>query len=205
MAKPDPTLKSERRRLRRLRGSLDPAEREAAEQAIARTLRRLRILRRGRRIAVYLSALGEVDLGPVIEIARRAGVALYAPRITSMRRHSMEFVAFEPGAPMERNPYGLEQPAATAATVDPLRLDCVLLPVLGFDDRGNRLGMGAGFYDRRLRRLARLGRTWRRPRLIGVAFSFQQVPAIDAAAWDVPLDLVVTEEQVIQPARDRGP
>jgi 5-formyltetrahydrofolate cyclo-ligase len=203
MAKPDPSLKHERRRLRRLRESLSPAERRAAERAIAAALRHLRILRPGRRIAAYLAAPGEVDLRLVISAAHRARVTLYVPRITSLRRREMEFVRLEPAARLERNAYGLAQPVATSAPIDPRRLDCVLLPVLGFDAAGNRLGMGAGFYDRSLRHRARSGRGWRRPRLVGIAFSCQQLPAIESAAWDVPLDLVVTEKGPVIPSRAR--
>jgi 5-formyltetrahydrofolate cyclo-ligase len=75
------------------------------------------------------------------------------------------------------------------------------MPVLGFDRAGNRLGMGLGFYDRRLRHLARRGRRWRRPRLVGVAFGCQELASIEPSGWDVPLDMIVTENGVITPAR----
>ena len=73
--------------------------------------------------------------------------------------------------------------------------------LVAFDAAGNRLGMGAGYYDRALRRRLERSTPWRRPRLIGVAYACQQVPAIPASPWDVPLDLVVTERGVIVPAR----
>jgi 5-formyltetrahydrofolate cyclo-ligase len=81
-------------------------------------------------------------------------------------------------------------------------LDVVVLPLVGFDRRGNRLGMGAGYYDRALRRRLDTTRHWRRPRLVGVAFACQELPAIPVSPWDVPLDLIVTEHGVIVPARD---
>ena len=71
----------------------------------------------------------------------------------------------------------------------------MLVPLVGFDGAGNRLGMGAGYYDRTFAfRHAR--RHWRGPRLIGVAYDCQEVDAIDDRAWDVPLDGVVTESGV---------
>ena len=69
-------------------------------------------------------------------------------------------------------------------------LDAILVPLVGFDDRGHRLGMGGGVYDRAL---ADLARRPRRPRLIGVAFEFQRQPRLREAAWDQPLDQVVTD------------
>ncbi|HSW32224.1 MAG TPA: 5-formyltetrahydrofolate cyclo-ligase, partial [Steroidobacteraceae bacterium] len=61
------------------------------------------------------------------------------------------------------------------------------------------LGMGAGFYDRALRRRLNAGRPWRRPWLVGVAFACQELPGIAASPWDVPLDLIVTEQGLVVP------
>ena len=63
--------------------------------------------------------------------------------------------------------------------------------------------MGAGYYDRALRHLRDGSRRWRRPRLVGLAFACQQVESIVASAWDVPLDVVVTEHGIIVPDRRR--
>jgi 5-formyltetrahydrofolate cyclo-ligase len=62
--------------------------------------------------------------------------------------------------------------------------------------------MGAGYYDRTLRRRLATDRAWRRPRLVGVAFSIQELPRIETSPWDVPLDVVVTERGVVVPDRD---
>ena len=70
-------------------------------------------------------------------------------------------------------------------------LDLVLVPLVGFDGAGNRLGMGGGFYDRSFAFLGQ--RRWRRPRLVGVAFDLQRVDRLPRRAWDVPLDAVASE------------
>lgn len=202
MAQSTAEVRDARRRLRALRLALEPAERLAAERAIALALRRLRLFRPGRRVAVYLAMRGEVDLSPVFVAASRSGVQLFAPRVTSRRRREMTFVPLAPGLPTRAGAFGIHEPVASAGSRWPaLRLDAVLVPVVGFDADGNRLGMGAGFYDRALRGLRRPGGAWRRPRLIGVAFACQQLPRIEPSAWDVPLDLVVTEAGIIVPAR----
>jgi 5-formyltetrahydrofolate cyclo-ligase len=72
------------------------------------------------------------------------------------------------------------------------QLDLILMPLVGFDEHGNRLGMGGGFYDRSLA-FRRTRRHWRKPLLIGVAFELQRCPPLPTAAWDVPLDGIVTE------------
>jgi len=76
-------------------------------------------------------------------------------------------------------------------------LDVVFLPLVGFDAHGVRLGMGGGYYDRAFA-FRRWRTAWRSPRLIGLAYSFQQVESLTAAAHDVRLDTVITEERIIQ-------
>jgi 5-formyltetrahydrofolate cyclo-ligase len=192
----------ERRRLRALRRALTGEERRAAERRIVATLRRLGCAARGRRVALYLARDGEVDLAELIRAARRGGARLYAPHITSQRRRSMRFMPLRDDRSLRRNWYGIDEPAHEPAHGIPTgRLDIILTPLVGFDRQGHRLGMGAGYYDRALRRRLGSSGAFRRPRLIGVAFACQETGTIAAAPWDVPLDLVVTERGVVRPAR----
>ena len=202
MAQPTPEIRALRRSLRALRRSLPRDERQKAEYAIGNALRHLKLLRRGHRVAVYLAMAGEVDLRSTIEAGWRAGCKLYAPRITSRRRGTMGFVPLQAGARLRANPraYRIAEPVASpSARISPLRLDAILMPVVGFDRHGNRLGMGAGYYDRALRHLRDGSRRWRRPRLVGLAFACQEVERIVPSTWDIPLDVVVTERGIIVP------
>jgi 5-formyltetrahydrofolate cyclo-ligase len=200
MAQPTAAIRAERSRLRALRLSLPRTRRVAAERAIIAALRRLRVFRRGRRVAVYLAMPGEVSLAGALPGALRLGVALYVPQIRSRRLLHMRFVRLRLGATLRPNAFGIQEPAAgTAVWLPPGRLDLILMPLVGFDRDGNRLGMGAGFYDRALRRRRDRARRWRRPRLVGLAFACQEVARIEPATWDVPLDLVVTEREVVVP------
>ena len=203
MAQPTAEVRAARRRLRRLRSDLDPRERADAELVIFRTLERLRLFRRGARVALYLPMAGEVDVRPCLEAAWRRGTTVFVPRITSRRRGRMAFVPWVPGIAQRRNIFGIAEPAVARRRASALHLDVVVLPVVGFDRRGNRLGMGAGYYDRVLRRRLDPTRRWRRPRLVGVAFACQELDAIPASPWDVPLDLIVTERGLTVP--ERGP
>jgi 5-formyltetrahydrofolate cyclo-ligase len=194
-----PEVGALRRRLRRLRQALPAGVRARAERDITRALRHLRVFRPGARIGIYLAVRGEADLAGSLGAARRAGAMIYAPRITSRRRSTMIFLPLPPAGGTADNVFGIAEPRAPAARRQPvMRLDAVLLPLVGFDRRGHRLGMGAGFYDRALRRRKDASRAWKRPRLIGIAFSVQELPAIDAAPWDVPVDCVVTEREIIR-------
>jgi 5-formyltetrahydrofolate cyclo-ligase len=201
MAQPTAEVRDARRRLRRLRAAVAGEERLAAGRAICRTLERLPVFRRGARVAMYLPMRGEVDVRPSLLSAWRRGITVFVPRIVNRRRGRMNFVPWSPGAPERRNSYGIAEPAGTLAHEPALHLDAVVLPVVGFDRQGNRLGMGAGYYDRALRRRRDPGRRWRRPMLVGVAFACQELAAIPTSPWDVPLDLIVTEHGLVVPAR----
>jgi 5-formyltetrahydrofolate cyclo-ligase len=202
MAQPTPETRAARRGLRALRLALPPEVRAAAEREIARALRRMGALRRGRRIAIYLAMPGEVNPATILRAARRAGCEIFVPRVSSRRRGRMSFVPLRPETRLRPNVYGIAEPVARdGERVRPLELDLVLMPVVGFDRQGNRLGMGAGYYDRALRHRRDAARPWRRPRLVGLAFACQEVESILPSPWDVALDAVVTERGVVRPRR----
>lgn len=201
MAQPTTEVRATRRRLRELRLALGPAERAAAERAILATLLRLGVFRCGAHVALYLPMRGEVDVRPCFEVARRHGSHLYVPRVVNRRRRQMLFAPWIDDGAHRTNAFGILEPGSAAGARPVIGLDSVVLPLVGFDSSGNRLGMGAGFYDRALRRRLDRSAAWRRPRLIGVAYACQQLPVIPASPWDVPLDLVITERGVIVPGR----
>lgn len=184
-----------RREMRARRRFLSHRERADAAAGFAKIAKR--VLRPGMRVAVYLKQGGEADPGPVIALARQRNCSLYLPVITDYRRSRMEFARFDPHTPMRANRFGILEPDSRATRRIPVRrLDLVLLPLIAFDARGWRIGSGAGFYDRCLRHL-RSGRKWRRPRLIGVGYEFQRVPQLDPQPWDVPMDAVLTEKNLL--------
>lgn len=186
-----------RRELRQRRRSLSPAQRAAAHRQFARILLAShwssRLLQAGRRVAVYFAYGHEADLEHVIALARRRRCALYLPVITDFRHSRMRFVRYEVTSAMRINRYGIAEPDHRRAQIIPARhLDLVLLPLVGFDAHGQRLGSGVGFYDRSLHHL-REGRRWRRPKLIGVGYECQRVARLQPDRWDVPLDGILTE------------
>lgn len=172
-----------RRELRAARRAVGRAARAAAAVALVAQLARLGLPRPGSRIAAYLPIDGEIDPAAVLARARTCGCAIYLPVITDWHGRRMRFV---PEAELHRRP----------VAKDIARwLDLVLVPLVGFDADGNRLGMGAGFYDRHFAFL-RARRAWQRPRLLGLGFELQHVAALAPAPHDVPLWGVVTERGV---------
>jgi 5-formyltetrahydrofolate cyclo-ligase len=186
--------RSLRREARAARAALSPAERRRAAQAICRhlttALRAEGLLAPGKRIAVYLAVRGELDLEGFMARARAQHCRLFLPRVTDRRQGRM---TFSPAGPqLRRGAFGIPEPAGHGRCAAQW-LQVVLLPVVGFDGVGNRLGSGAGFYDRALA-FRGLRRRWRGPRLIGVAHSCQRLPSLPTLPTDVPLDAVVTEQ-----------
>ena len=145
-------------------------------------------LRPGLTVASYRPVGGEADPAPLEAAAQAAGCRLALPYVTS-RAEPIRFVAWTPENPLEAGPFGLSQPHASAPEVIP---DIVLIPLVAFDDAGHRIGQGAGHYDRAL---AALPHAWR----LGIAWSVQQMEALTADPWDVPLHAIATETGVVTP------
>ena len=170
-----------RRRLRAARRDVPAAERPRAAAAIDRALASLGLPRPGSRIGAFHPFDGEIDPSVALARARALACSVYYPVITNLRARRMRFVSTAEDAAVD--------------TISPRWLDLVLVPLVGFDAQGSRLGMGAGFYDRHFAFL-RHRRTWQRPRLLGLAFDAQRVERLADATHDVPLWGIVTERGI---------
>ncbi|MCH8542436.1 MAG: 5-formyltetrahydrofolate cyclo-ligase [Alcanivorax sp.] len=180
-----------RQQMRQRRRALTPgAQRQAARQ-LARQLATHPALRYAQRIARYLPADGEIDPGTLFQHLQWRHRAAFLPILDPLGRGSLLFAHWRPGMRLVPNRYRIDEPAMPRRATPVWTLDVILLPLVAFDDVGNRLGMGGGFYDRTL---ASLARRPRRPALLGVAHHFQRVTQLDTAEWDVPLDAVITDK-----------
>ena len=139
----------------------------------------------GKRVAGYHPIRSEVDVGLLMALLEKAGAALALPAVID--RETIVFRSFRSGEALVAGGFGTRAPGEQAAEVDP---DILLMPLSVFDEAGNRIGYGAGHYDRAIARLAGRGR---RPLLVGIAFDLQEVSAVPAESHDVPLDAIITE------------
>ena len=195
----DPALALDRTALRKTlrakRRGVSPSERARVAKLVARNADRHLHLRKGWRIAIYVSLPSELDTTPLIDLARQRECEVFVPRID---RHSlgrrMRFI--ELTGQQRRNRLGIHEPQGSRS-IGARWFDVVFLPLVGFDACGVRLGMGGGYYDRALA-FRRFRTAWHAPRLIGLAYAFQQVESLIAAAHDVRLDAVITEERIVQ-------
>lgn len=140
-------------------------------------------LRPGMTVATYSPIGSEADPSQLEAAAVAAGCRIALPFVID-RSAPIRFLVWEPGAPLAAGPFNLRQPDPTAEEAAP---EVILTPLLGYDARFNRLGQGAAHYDRAF---ARYESAWR----VGVAWSVQELPAIPADIWDVPLHAVITEK-----------
>jgi 5-formyltetrahydrofolate cyclo-ligase len=184
-----------RAELRAKRRAISSEEREHAARRVARNVDRAFRLRAGMRVAIYAAMREELDTEPLIALALARRCRVFLPRI-DLRTIQIDFHELLADAPQTRNHLGILEPQGTASV--PARwLDLVLLPLVGFDESGVRLGMGGGYYDRTFA-FRNIHTSWRGPRLVGIAYSIQQLPTIACAAHDVRMDAVVTEKGVIR-------
>jgi len=185
-----------RNELRRRRRALALRERRALAVAAASRAATLPAFIRAKRIAFYLASDGELDPQPLIRHAAVMHKCLYLPVLHPLGHKRLWFARWQPGEPLRRNLYGIPEPLwEQGGLIDPRALDLVFMPLVAFDARCNRMGMGAGYYDRTFAwKLHR--RFWKGPKLIGYAYSLQKLPGIEARPWDVPMNMVVTENEI---------
>lgn len=192
-----PSKTSLRRQLRLARKMLGGYLRDRQQQRIRRFLAAMPQIRDARRIAAYMPFDSEPNLLPFM---RQFEAKIWLPMIR--RDLHLDFrptftLTANARFPINahRNRFGILESQRL-----PIRrsahMDAILMPLVGFDRRGNRLGMGAGFYDRSLAGLRRP-----KPWLIGIAFDCQETECLPADPWDVPLDYVVTNTGIIKTNR----
>lgn len=172
---------------------LDSATRWQAAESLLAIVTALPCYRSAQHLAAYVAVEGELDPEPLLRRAHADGKHVYLPLLPRERDAALAFLPWEPGLLMQANRLGIPEPAAARrAVIAPRLLDLVLTPLVAFDNRGRRLGMGGGYYDRTF---AFLKAGIAKPLLLGLAYEFQRFDPLRAESWDVPLAGVVTESR----------
>lgn len=178
------------------RKALPDDVREDAGTAIAeRAIPLIRSLRPAS-VAVYLPIGSECTTEPLISNLAEMGAEIGLPAVVDGT--GLVFRRYRPGDRLVDGVLGTREPASTASALQP---ELFVVPVVAFDRSGRRLGYGRGYYDSAITALRDAGQ---QPRLLGIAFSVQEVEAIPAEPHDVQLDYVVTEKETLEFRTSRG-
>jgi 5-formyltetrahydrofolate cyclo-ligase len=152
------------------------------------------LFHRSRHVSLYLPNDAEIDPRLLLRAAQRRGKHTYLPVLNDWPRTRMVFQRVLPGEKLRPNRFGILEPHIDRAKQRKVwALDLVLLPLVGFDEAGGRLGMGGGFYDRSLAYRGRRS-AWHKPVLLGLAHECQKVEKLSQASWDVPLQGTLTDK-----------
>lgn len=181
-----------RHKYRALRRSLGAQEQIAAAYNLRRQARKYVPLLRAERCATYNPCAGEIDTRP---LEQDLSAQLFLPKITHLRHGRMKFFPHTVTG-HTANSMGIIEPLASGQAVDPRHLDAVLMPLVAFQRNGIRLGQGGGFYDRAFS-FRQQKCSLKRPLLIGVGHHFQETTNLPTQPWDVPLDAIITDLELI--------
>lgn len=185
-----------RKQLRQQRRALSSETQQHHAWAMAWQLSRHSLFRRSKHIAAYIAADGEIDPEMLIHMAWKAKKSVYLPVLAPLADR-LYFAPYSAGCRLRANRFGIPEPEVHPGLwIKPRQLDLILMPLVGFDCEGNRLGMGGGFYDRSLE-FTRYRKSSHRPYLAGLAHQLQQVDQLPHQPHDVPMQLIVTEQQLI--------
>lgn len=181
-----------RKRLAALRRTLSSDTRAAYAHALSERVVAEEAFARARVVLAYSALRFEVDPYAVVERAWALGKTVALPRIIAGSRE-LALHVYRSGDELCESGFVVKEPLASAPQVSPEEVELVLVPGLGFDARGQRLGFGQGYYDRLLPRLSRAAR-------FGLAFELSLLAEVPTSTHDVPVDAVVTEKRVLRAA-----
>jgi 5-formyltetrahydrofolate cyclo-ligase len=171
------------------RGGIDPAGRADFGRRLREEGLRLARLWRPRIVSAFHPLRDEPDTLILLDVLAKEGFTTALPLVVG-RGSPLIFRSWRPGEPTRAGSMSIREPLEQAPAVDP---DLLFVPLACFDRRGNRIGYGAGFYDRTLARL----RAVKPVHAVGVAYGVCEVASAPYEAHDQKLDAVVTEQETI--------
>ena len=185
--------KADARRTARSRlDALNAAERAASSAVIADAVWQLPEVAAARTLLLYASLPDEVDSDEIAREAWRRGIIVTYPRCLPVTRELALHHLRDLSELRDAGSYGIREPDLACPLLQIADIDAVLVPGLGWDRAGNRLGRCAGYYDRLFADPA-----WRGFRC-GLFFAAQEFPHLPRDDWDGKLDAVATEKEVLR-------
>lgn len=181
-----------RQSTRKKRQQLSAIEQQIAAQKIMQHVLTHSKISQAHNIALFLSFDGEINTQPLISALWQQGKNVYLPVLHPFNRHNLLFLHYSTETQLVKNRFNIAEPPLDVTQVlPPNQLDVMMIPLVAFDEQGQRLGMGGGFYDRTLA-------NWQQKGFypIGLAHDCQQVQSLPVAHWDIPLPEIITPQKV---------
>jgi len=176
--------------IKQKRNALDKSSLESAGSSLLTKCGRF--IDSAKSVAGYQAMMGEIPLHPIFDYCHKNNITTFLP---IMRDKSLMFAPFDISTTFTTKQFGIQEPNVPEADwLRPDQLDLVLVPLVAFDKTCNRIGMGGGFYDRSFEFRKEDSAP---PTLVGVAHAFQQVDNVFAQHWDVALDFIATDTDVL--------
>jgi len=184
-----------RKNLRQQRKALNFDTQEKHALALDQQLSQNALFKSSKRVAVYLAADGEIDPAFIIHSAQQTHKNIYLPVLAPLANR-LYFAPYHKNTKMKLNRFHIAEPDVHPKYwLKPQQLDLILMPLVGFDTSGNRLGMGGGFYDRSLH-FMRFRKTAHKPYLVGLAHELQCIEKLPHQAHDIPLKMIAAEQRI---------
>ena len=177
-----------RQQILKTRRAISEDEAFKAGLKVTETLRQEAFFKQDQRLVVgsYLSLFGELSTKPINDYLMEQHY-LALPYMNIHERGLMDFYSYNKGEPLIENRYHILEPVNNIENlISPDKFDALIVPLVAFDKKGNRMGMGGGYYDRTLKKVSATCK------IIGVAYDFQKVDKLPVESWDMPLDEVIT-------------
>ena len=184
---------------RQQRRNLSALKQQLNANKLVKKLLHLKQVKQAKNIAVYLCNDGEINLTKFIQALWKAKKHCYLPVLNKRLAGHLVFLPYYKNQKLIKNKYKISEPVYSYRNSQSAKhLDIILMPLVSFDKRGNRIGMGGGYYDRSLSFMPQGKRNqsiYRKPILIGVAHSVQKVDDVPVEPWDIKLDMIVTDNK----------
>ncbi len=184
-------MREEKNRIRQIlrdrKAALSPAERLEKSRHICRQVSAM--VRAGETVMAYTSKELEVNTAPLIDTLLERGIPVIVPIIVR-EDFSLRLSYLRDRSVLVPSTFGVPEPIGNEIPADAGKISTILLPMLGFDRTGSRIGYGAGYYDRFLEKHGNM-------RKIGIAFACQEMEKLPVEANDFRMNCIVTEEGVV--------
>ena len=153
-------------------------------QSIIKILRKKKI--QNKVIGGYYAYNYEIDIMPILEKLEKLNYTLSLPKIS--KNFEMNFLTWSTKSPLSINKYGIPEPISNKIKYP----DILLVPLLAYDKRLNRIGYGGGFYDRYIKRIKKIKKII----TIGLAYPFQKIKKVPIDEHDINLDIIITGKKI---------